>query len=215
MPKILKPSLRKQIHSCIQLCNLKKDSIFQYKKQQKPLSFPFRVFLGHAWRHPQTESFPSSLWTSFPGPQHAQEIGSVIVYVCGENATAVFLAVVSWPVSHSAATRKSAQRRFSVGSDSRPQTRLSFGLVLLELIWAESPAGLNRLGKNTNTLLPNLEQIGFSYLFGLTVSQVARPRVPSGLMERSDLQKQGLTRVRGFAEAKCQKRLNMRRKCFC
>lgn len=46
---------------------------------------------------------------AFPRPKCAQEIESVIVYVCGENVTAVFLAIVSWPISHSSATKKAKQ----------------------------------------------------------------------------------------------------------
>lgn len=59
----------------------------------------------HERIHTHAQNFLSSLWMAFLGPQHAQEIGSVIVYVCGENVTTAFSAVVSWPISHSTATR--------------------------------------------------------------------------------------------------------------
>lgn len=61
-------------------------------------------------KHEHTHRFPSSLWMAFPGLQCTQEIGSVIVYVSVENATKVFLAVVSWPILHSFASRKAEQR---------------------------------------------------------------------------------------------------------
>lgn len=62
----------------------------QTEKHNESL-LPFFVFPNHAWTHTLIQSVPSSLCMAFfSGPQHAQEIGSVIVYVCGENATAVF-----------------------------------------------------------------------------------------------------------------------------
>ena len=87
-------------------------------KPMKPPSFFVSMFFSAMHEHThKLRVFPSSLRKAFPGPQHAQEIGSVIVYVCGENATTVFLAVVSWPISHSSATR-TAEQRLSVSSSS-------------------------------------------------------------------------------------------------
>lgn len=45
-------------------------------------------FVSRPPRHEQP-TFPSSLWMSFPGLQHTQEIGSVIVYVSVENVATV------------------------------------------------------------------------------------------------------------------------------
>lgn len=93
--------------------------------------------------HTLTQSFPSSLWMAFPGPQHAQEIGSVIVYVCGENATAVFLAVVSWPTYLTTLLPGKAEQRRSLfsfllcGLCCRTTNRSQFGSVLQELTWTE------------------------------------------------------------------------------
>lgn len=87
--------------------------------------------------HTHTQSFPSSLWTAFPRPQSTQEIESVIVYVCGENVTAVFLAIVSWLISHSSNYQESRTEELTVEDSALGPQTVNTGSVLLGLFWTE------------------------------------------------------------------------------
>ncbi len=101
-----------------------------------------------------------------------------------KNMTAVFLAVVRWPISQSSATRK-AEQSVSSSADSAlgPQTAHSAGLMLLKLTWTKLILkDWIAFLKNINMFPPNLKQIGFSYFFWLKVLPATQLCVPSGLM---------------------------------
>jgi hypothetical protein len=79
-------------------------------------------------------TLPSSMWKAFPGPLQAQEIGSVTVYVCGENVATVSLAVVRRPVAHPSATSRGKQRPFCV--HLRSVNSASFHWQIAPLPWS-------------------------------------------------------------------------------
>lgn len=158
------------------------------------------VFLGHAWTY-DLRVFLLRFWTTRPGPQ---EIGSVIVYVCGEKPNHSLFGCCT--LAHISLTPQNQNRGAQCFSSAwlccRTKTGHS-GAAGTSYGPSSSP-GTTGPCENKNKFL---KQTGFSYLVWLMVLQATQPCASSGLIQKADLQKQGLIYIKGLAEANCQNTL--------